>query len=115
MIRRPPRSTLFPYTTLFRSAAARHEPGAGRLSRRDRLRASVQPAAGLALDMPPAHASAPAPAPGPKPGPNGDPFRQGFVGYVYVGALKWRGLLRLPRRRGGRREGFVVVRGGGSG
>src|SRR6266404_2452763 len=24
MIRRPPRSTLFPYTTLFRSAAARH-------------------------------------------------------------------------------------------
>src|SRR3712207_8899979 len=31
MIRRPPRSTLFPYTTLFRSRA---EPGAGR---RDRL------------------------------------------------------------------------------
>src|SRR3712207_8141314 len=34
MIRRPPRSTLFPYTTLFRSAvlpaAARHEPGAAR-------------------------------------------------------------------------------------
>src|SRR5258708_20287895 len=27
MIRRPPRSTLFPYTTLFRSAAARHHPG----------------------------------------------------------------------------------------
>src|SRR5947207_12044134 len=27
MIRRPPRSTLFPYTTLFRSAAA-HDPGA---------------------------------------------------------------------------------------
>src|SRR3712207_6885594 len=26
MIRRPPRSTLFPYTTLFRSAAARHRP-----------------------------------------------------------------------------------------
>src|SRR5690348_18037431 len=26
MIRRPPRSTLFPYTTLFRSSAARH-PG----------------------------------------------------------------------------------------
>src|SRR5256885_5278846 len=25
MIRRPPRSTLFPYTTLFRSAAARRE------------------------------------------------------------------------------------------
>src|SRR3954462_16044269 len=26
MIRRPPRSTLFPYTTLFRSRLARHEP-----------------------------------------------------------------------------------------
>src|SRR3712207_8383728 len=26
MIRRPPRSTLFPYTTLFRSAAQRGEP-----------------------------------------------------------------------------------------
>src|SRR6266498_5479664 len=27
MIRRPPRSTLFPYTTLFRSSAARVRPG----------------------------------------------------------------------------------------
>src|SRR3712207_8526652 len=27
MIRRPPRSTLFPYTTLFRSARARRGPG----------------------------------------------------------------------------------------
>src|SRR5688572_31684699 len=27
MIRRPPRSTLFPYTTLFRSIPARPEPG----------------------------------------------------------------------------------------
>src|SRR5256885_2822798 len=26
MIRRPPRSTLFPYTTLFRSASALHDP-----------------------------------------------------------------------------------------
>src|SRR5438445_10155467 len=34
MIRRPPRSTLFPYTTLFRSAA-RHRRGA---TRRRRLR-----------------------------------------------------------------------------
>src|SRR5258708_18687417 len=36
MIRRPPRSTLFPYTTLFRSpgrgAAGRHRPGDPRLS-----------------------------------------------------------------------------------
>src|SRR3712207_8790484 len=29
MIRRPPRSTLFPYTTLFRSDQLRAEPGAG--------------------------------------------------------------------------------------
>src|SRR2546430_11394939 len=32
MIRRPPRSTLFPYTTLFRSL----RPGAGRAERADR-------------------------------------------------------------------------------
>src|SRR3989454_2614106 len=30
MIRRPPRSTLFPYTTLFRSVLAGHRVGAGR-------------------------------------------------------------------------------------
>src|SRR2546426_2616196 len=30
MIRRPPRSTLFPYTTLFRSAAGRVAAGVGR-------------------------------------------------------------------------------------
>src|SRR2546422_6295263 len=30
MIRRPPRSTLFPYTTLFRSPWARHRSGSGR-------------------------------------------------------------------------------------
>src|SRR6476620_11948364 len=30
MIRRPPRSTLFPYTTLFRSRGARHPRGPGR-------------------------------------------------------------------------------------
>src|SRR2546427_9642363 len=47
MIRRPPRSTLFPYTTLFRSRARRVDPvgdGAERLRRevRDRpLRARV--------------------------------------------------------------------------
>src|SRR3712207_8996953 len=47
MIRRPPRSTLFPYTTLFRSGAGRHHrperrrPGAGvhRGGRRHRRRA----------------------------------------------------------------------------
>src|SRR2546422_5009690 len=43
MIRRPPRSTLFPYTTLFRScswcrrrAAARRGSGSSRYRRRDR-------------------------------------------------------------------------------
>src|SRR5260221_9450084 len=30
MIRRPPRSTLFPYTTLFRSSTVRPHPGQGR-------------------------------------------------------------------------------------
>src|SRR2546423_9051738 len=34
MIRRPPRSTLFPYTTLFRSHSSRHHCGAGRDDRR---------------------------------------------------------------------------------
>src|SRR5260370_25638150 len=33
MIRRPPRSTLFPYTTLFRSVGDHHVPGAGRVAR----------------------------------------------------------------------------------
>src|SRR3712207_7328333 len=45
MIRRPPRSTLFPYTTLFRSPppAGRHaEPGRGRPGRgRDPVREGV--------------------------------------------------------------------------
>src|SRR2546425_8464810 len=36
MIRRPPRSTLFPYTTLFRSLFGRHQADAGRLHLRER-------------------------------------------------------------------------------
>src|SRR3712207_8681129 len=40
MIRRPPRSTLFPYTTLFRSAGGgRHRPAAGAARRQGRVRA----------------------------------------------------------------------------
>src|SRR5438067_13898488 len=35
MIRRPPRSTLFPYTTLFRSGALRAAQGPGRAAGRD--------------------------------------------------------------------------------
>src|SRR5258708_19878386 len=47
MIRRPPRSTLFPYTTLFRSprqgqAAARGRPGGPALEGRRRQAAQVQ-------------------------------------------------------------------------
>src|SRR2546430_4733306 len=34
MIRRPPRSTLFPYTTLFRSAGGHGGPAAGSATRR---------------------------------------------------------------------------------
>src|SRR5256885_8935710 len=48
MIRRPPRSTLFPYTTLFRSAAAalRAEPGA-RGVQRDPPHCTLQPHAAV--------------------------------------------------------------------
>src|SRR2546425_7142767 len=36
MIRRPPRSTLFPYTTLFRSGCGRPSTGSSKSSPRDR-------------------------------------------------------------------------------
>src|SRR2546427_6631441 len=39
MIRRPPRSTLFPYTTLFRSGAGRARPGNAVAAGRERHRA----------------------------------------------------------------------------
>src|SRR3712207_8378057 len=51
MIRRPPRSTLFPYTTLFRSRAHAHDPahvprgGAGAGARRRRRRRGGGPRA----------------------------------------------------------------------
>src|SRR2546428_4234772 len=57
MIRRPPRSTLFPYTTLFRSRAARGRRGGdaldrpAALARRDRQRASRR--AGASIPDPP--------------------------------------------------------------
>src|SRR2546430_13402251 len=38
MIRRPPRSTLFPYTTLFRSSSRHRWPKRGRLGRLPRRR-----------------------------------------------------------------------------
>src|SRR2546430_9185609 len=46
MIRRPPRSTLFPYTTLFRSVGAARDQG-GQLERRH-VRAYQQVGGGLA-------------------------------------------------------------------
>src|SRR5688572_32537741 len=56
MIRRPPRSTLFPYTTLFRSpprrGAALHRARAD--ARRDRERAGAQPRRGAGRDENPA-------------------------------------------------------------
>ena len=51
MIRRPPRSTLFPYTTLFRSVAgtrvSRKDLAVALLGELDRLWLAVRPAAGL--------------------------------------------------------------------
>src|SRR3712207_8723944 len=52
MIRRPPRSTLFPYTTLFRSRAGPGRRGARRRERggvRPRGRGGVRAAGGAAL------------------------------------------------------------------
>src|SRR5256885_9586415 len=46
MIRRPPRSTLFPYTTLFRSRVAHQEPQQVELGRRQRDRLAT------AVDLP---------------------------------------------------------------
>ena len=43
MIRRPPRSTLFPYTTLFRSLSSGHRPGALHLGRHRRHAAQPLP------------------------------------------------------------------------
>jgi DNA-binding MarR family transcriptional regulator len=60
--------------------------------------------------MLPARASGPAsPA-----APNGDPFRQGFVGYVYVGALKWRVMLRLHLELDGCRGRLWFAEAGGT-
>src|SRR5258707_5928977 len=43
MIRRPPRSTLFPYTTLFRSKTAASNPATARLRRHQRQVRSSRP------------------------------------------------------------------------
>src|SRR5258707_9154899 len=46
MIRRPPRSTLFPYTTLFRSRRCKHDSSASPLVSADRSRFRVLPVFG---------------------------------------------------------------------
>src|SRR2546427_1421106 len=61
MIRRPPRSTLFPYTTLFRSHSSRvaqarlipnaSQPAVGGVSRRPRVNARYQSAARIAYSV----------------------------------------------------------------
>src|SRR5260221_6148020 len=50
MIRRPPRSTLFPYTTLFRSAHAARQRGAADHDGGDRIELVHDAHAGLAGD-----------------------------------------------------------------
>src|SRR5258708_25342833 len=53
MIRRPPRSTLFPYTTLFRSPhslPAGFEPAASRRERRLHIHHAKLPVFGFAID-----------------------------------------------------------------
>src|SRR3712207_8625069 len=50
MIRRPPRSTLFPYTTLFRSGGLRSDlRGPGRRGRSDHVAVHRQPSGTLSL------------------------------------------------------------------
>src|SRR5690348_17576193 len=52
MMRRPPRSTLFPYTTLFRSTAEIESGAAGNRSRRHAPRETDPPVAeGVELDL----------------------------------------------------------------
>ncbi len=46
--------------------------------------------------------------------PNGHPFRQGFVGYVYVGALKWRVMLRFHLELDGWRGRLWFAESGGT-
>src|SRR2546430_15729981 len=53
MIRRPPRSTLFPYTTLFRSKGSRTSPGCSSTTRRHESRSRLRcaPARCLVCEM----------------------------------------------------------------
>src|SRR5256885_2769484 len=53
MIRRPPRSTLFPYTTLFRSLGCIRQPGEARLEASDERVAQHAPDGGPELRLRP--------------------------------------------------------------
>src|SRR5256886_16045855 len=78
MIRRPPRSTLFPYTTLFRGAGPPHErPGSCRLHRPGHERGDCGGVALLeALGRPDADGPPVPPAPSNPPAPPA-PFGRG--------------------------------------
>src|SRR5256885_11289191 len=56
MIRRPPRSTLFPYTTLFRSALGAARAGGHDQGLAQRVRVPGRPGAGLERDTGAGHA-----------------------------------------------------------
>src|SRR2546426_3681640 len=65
MIRRPPRSTLFPYTTLFRSADA--DAGVGEIL--ERIERAEGQAGGLSVVRPPGQLPAQRPEPRHREGP----------------------------------------------
>src|SRR2546422_4289331 len=65
MIRRPPRSTLFPYTTLFRSGGGKRRAGPGGIPRR--RDAGTTAAWRLSVDVAPTGARAEAPLAGRAP------------------------------------------------
>src|SRR5256885_16316128 len=81
MIRRPPRSTLFPYTTLFRSLMG-GEPS--RPPRRDANRRAVDPIFSKPYEP---GSSPPSPAPGQKPEPTQSKRKQPQVAAL-LGGLK---------------------------
>src|SRR3712207_6874159 len=76
MIRRPPRSTLFPYTTLFRS------PGGGQASRRDGLLPGSSPTSGSG-----GHGGL---GPLPQPRDDGDPVGGGLRSEEHTSELQSR-------------------------
>src|SRR3712207_8139674 len=65
MIRRPPRSTLFPYTTLFRSAEAGHQVNLRTLHQRQQPRAQGTARFQLVVRAPAEHQARAPPANGP--------------------------------------------------